>query len=137
MSALPLSGICEPVNAAEAGRHLAAGRIVVFAGGTGNPLFTTDTAAALRAGEIDAELIVKATNVDGVYDSDPMINPNATMYDRLTYQQALAERLAVMDAAAFSLCAESGTPIVVCQLFAEGNLARAVRGEAVGTIVTE
>ncbi|MGB2820000.1 MAG: UMP kinase [Phycisphaerae bacterium] len=137
MSALPLPAICESFNARRAVRHLEAGRVVVFAGGTGSPFFTTDTTAALRAGEIDAELIVKATKVDGVYDCDPMIDPNARMYERLTYQQALQQRLAVMDLAAFSLCRDNRIPIVVCRLDVPGNLARAARGEKVGTIITE
>jgi len=137
LSALPLPMICPPFRRGEAIRHLEAGHVVIFAGGTGSPFFTTDTAAALRASEIDADLVIKATKVDGVYDSDPMIDPNATMYERLTYRQALEQQLAVMDLAAFSLCLENHIPIVVCQLFAPGNLAKAARGEAVGTRVTE
>ncbi len=137
MSAIPLPTVCESFNARRAIRHLEAGRIVIFAGGTGSPFFTTDTTAALRAGEIDAELIVKATKVDGVYDSDPTINPDARMYERLTYQQALQQRLAVMDLAAFSLCSDNRIPIVVCRLSAGGNLAKAARGERVGTLVTQ
>jgi len=137
MSALPLPAVCEPYCTRDAIRHLEAGRIVIFGGGTGSPFFTTDTTAALRASEIEADLIVKATKVDGVYDSDPMINPNAKKYERLTYKQAMAERLGVMDLAAFSLCWENRIPIVVCQLFAEGNLAKAARGEKVGTLISE
>jgi uridylate kinase len=137
LSALALPAVCGSFNRRRAVRHLEAGRIVLFAGGTGSPFFTTDTTAALRASEIDAELIVKATKVEGVYDADPMIDPNATMYERLTYQQALDQRLAVMDLAAFSLCSDNRIPIVVCQLFGPGNLLKAARGEKVGTLVTE
>lgn len=137
MSAIPLPTICEPYSRREAVRHLQAGRIVLFAGGTGSPFFTTDTTAALRACEIDADLIVKGTKVEGVYDSDPVTNPDARKFDRLTYQEALARKLAVMDQAAFSLCSENRIPIVVCRLFTKGNLAKAVRGEPVGTIVAE
>ena len=137
LSAIPMPTVCEPFNRRDAIAHLQAGRIVIFAGGTGSPFFTTDTTAALRACEIDALLIVKGTKVDGVYDSDPMTNPNATRYDRLTYQQAIEQRLGVMDLAAFSLCWENRIPIVVCQLFVSGNLEKAARGEPVGTIVTD
>jgi len=136
LSALPAPGCGEPMDQRRAAEHLAAGRIVVFAGGTGSPFFTTDTTAALRASEIAADLIIKATKVDGVYDSDPITNPNARMFTQLTYQEALAKQLGVMDQAAFSLCGESRIPIIVCQLFDAGNLAKAVRGEKVGTLVT-
>ncbi len=137
LSAIPLPTICESFNRRQAVRHLNAGRVVLFAGGTGSPFFTTDTAVALRAAEVDAELIVKATKVEGVYDSDPMINPNARKYDRLTYHKALEDELGVMDLAAFSLCSDNRIPIVVCQLFEPGNLVKAVCGEPVGTLVTE
>ncbi|HUT01880.1 MAG TPA: UMP kinase [Phycisphaerae bacterium] len=137
MSAIPMPTVCEPFSRRDALAHLAAGRVVVFAGGTGSPFFTTDTTAALRAAEIEADLLVKATKVDGVYDADPVTNPGARKYDRLTYQQALEQRLGVMDLAAFSLCWENRIPIVVCRLATDGNLARAARGEPVGTIVTE
>jgi uridylate kinase len=137
LSALPLATICEPINARQAVRHLQTGCVVLFAGGTGSPFFTTDTAAALRASEIDAELLIKATKVEGVYDSDPMINPNAKMYEQLTYHKALEDELGVMDPAAFALCSDKGIPLVVCQLFMPGNLVKAVRGERVGTLVTE
>jgi uridylate kinase len=140
MSALPAAGTAgcgEPVDQIKAVEYLTAGRVVVFAGGTGSPFFTTDTTAALRASEIAADVIVKATKVEGVYDSDPMLNPKANMFDRLTHHEALAKRLAVMDHAAFSLCAENHIPIIVCQVFDADNLARAVRGEKVGTLVSE
>ena len=138
MSAIPLpTGICGAFNRRKAIKHLEAGHVVLFAGGTGSPFFTTDTTAALRACEIGAELIVKATKVDGVYDSDPLVNPDATMFERLTYQQALQHRLGIMDMAAFSLCAENGIRLVVCQVFAPGNLMKVARGERVGTLVTQ
>jgi uridylate kinase len=137
LSAMALPTICEPFSRRKAVHHLEAGRIVLFAGGTGSPFFTTDTAAALRASEIDAELIVKATKVEGVYDSDPMIDPNATMYEELTYHKALEDELGVMDLAALTLCSDNKIPIVVCQLFAPGNLVKAVRGEQVGTMIAE
>ena len=137
LSAIPMAAICETFTRPAALEHLEAGRAVIFAAGTGCPFFTTDTTAALRAGEIGAELILKATKVDGVFDSDPVMNPSATRYDRLTYQKALEQRLGVMDMAAFSLCRESRIPIIVCDFFRSGNLARAVRGEEVGTRITE
>lgn len=137
MSAIPMPTVCEGFNARAAVRHLQRGRVVLFAGGTGCPFLTTDTAAALRASEIGAELIVKATKVEGVYDSDPMINPAAKRYERLTYQKVLADELGVMDLAAVSLCSDNRIPIVVCQLFEPGSLVRAVRGEEVGTLITE
>ena len=137
MSAIPMSAVCEPFVRERAIRHLEMGRVVIFAAGTGNPFFTTDTCAALRAGELLADILIKATKVDGVFDSDPMLNPNAKKYDHLTYEKALAERLGVMDLTAFSLCMENGIPINVLQVFQPGNLARAVRGEKVGTLVDE
>jgi uridylate kinase len=127
----------EPVDQIKAVEYLTAGRIVVFAGGTGSPFFTTDTTAALRAGEIAADVIVKATKVEGVYDSDPMTNPKAKLFARLTYQEAISKRLGVMDQAAFSLCGENHIPIIVCKVFDADNLAKAVRGEKVGTLVTD
>ena len=135
MSARPMGAACETFARDAAIRHLNAGRVVVLAGGTGNPFFTTDTCAALRALEIDAEAVLKATNVDGVYDSDPQKNPNAKRYEKLTYQQVLADRLGVMDLTAISMCMENDLPIVVFEFAREGNLARAVRGMNVGTTV--
>jgi len=137
MSALPTPTLCEGFNRRRAIHHLEHGRVVIFAGGTGSPFFTTDTTAALRACEIGAELIVKATKVDGVYDADPMVDPAAARYDELTYRQALEQRLAIMDLAAFSLCSDNRIPILVCRLFAPGNLVKAVCGEKVGTLVRE
>jgi uridylate kinase len=117
-------------------RHLEKGRVVIFGGGTGNPYFSTDTTAALRANEMDCDVILKATKVDGVYDSDPKKNPKAKKYPRVTYIDALQQQLKVMDSTAFSLCMDNEMPIIVFNFFEPGNLARVVRGEAVGTLVT-
>lgn len=116
-------------------RHMEKGRVVVLAGGTGNPYFTTDTAAVLRALEIDADLLVKATKVDGIYDSDPKKNPNAVKYDTLNYTTAIEERLGVMDQTAFTMCREHHLPLIVLDFNKEGSLLRAVSGEAEGTLV--
>ncbi len=137
MSAFPMASVCEPFVRERAIRHLELGRVVIFAAGTGNPFFTTDTAAALRASEIDAELLVKATKVDGVFDSDPVINPHAKKYDELTYQKVLADQLGVMDLTAISLCQDNSLAIRVLQLFKSGNLARAICGEKIGTLVCD
>ncbi len=115
---------------------LEAGTVVLIGGGTGNPFFTTDSAAALRAAEIGAEVLLKATKVDGIYDADPVKNPKAVRFDRLTYSEALARRLKVMDAAAFSLCMDNQIPILVFDFFKRGELLRVVRGEKAGTLVT-
>ena len=117
-------------------RHLEKGRVVIFAAGTGNPYFTTDTAAALRAMEIKAEVILKATKVDGIYTADPMKHPEATRFDTISYLQVLERGLQVMDATAISLCMDNRMPIVVFNLRTPGNLKRAVLGEAVGSLVT-
>ncbi|MFM8532596.1 MAG: uridine monophosphate kinase, partial [Acidimicrobiia bacterium] len=117
-------------------RHLEKGRVVVFAAGTGNPYFTTDTAAALRAMEMKAEVILKATKVDGIYTADPVKNPDATRYERISYLQVLQERLQVMDATAISLCMDNKLPILVFNMKTPGNIKRVVMGEAVGTVVT-
>ncbi len=135
MSAGAMGAACETFMRDKAIGHLDAGRVVVLAGGTGNPFFTTDTCASLRALEIDAQVLMKATNVDGVYDSDPATNPEAKKYDRLTYQQVIAERLGVMDMTAVSMCMENNLPIIVFKLSQAGSLARAVCGESVGTVV--
>ena len=116
-------------------RHLEKGRIVIFAGGTGNPFFSTDSAAALRAAEIGAEVILKATQVDGVYDSDPEINPQAKRYEQLSYQEAIEKNLRFMDQAAIALCRENGLPIVVFDMSVPGNVQKVVCGESVGTRV--
>jgi uridylate kinase len=117
-------------------RHLEKGRVVIFAAGTGNPFFTTDSAASLRAIEVEADLLVKATKVDGVYDSDPVKNPGARRYDHLTYDQVLDQRLGVMDATAIVLCRDHDLPLRVINLNEPGALLRAARGEDVGTLVT-
>ena len=135
-SAITMHQIAEPFIRRRAVRHLEKGRVVIFGGGTGNPYFSTDTAAALRANEIGAEVILKATKVDGIYDSDPKQNPKARRFAQITYQEALSRRLQVMDATAFSLCQDNQMPIIVFDLFKPRNLDRVVRGEKVGTLVT-
>ncbi|MGA2514065.1 MAG: UMP kinase [Candidatus Limnocylindrales bacterium] len=135
MSAIGMNEIAEPYIRRRAVRHLEKGRVVILAAGTGNPYFTTDTAAALRAVEIGAEIILKATKVDGVYDSDPQANPGATRYERLTYSQVLVQRLRVLDATAVSLCMENEMPIVVFDLNKPENITRVAAGESVGTLI--
>jgi len=134
-SAITMPQVAEPFIYRKAIRHLEKGRIVIFAGGTGNPYFTTDTAAALRASEIKADVLLKATNVDGVYTADPKKDPKATKFETLSYMQALNMGLKVMDAAAISLCMENKLPIVVFKLQEEGNIKKLVLGEPVGTMV--
>jgi uridylate kinase len=136
LTAIEMRSVAEPFIRRRAMRHLEKGRVVVFAAGTGNPYFTTDTAAALRAMEVRAEVILKATKVDGIYSADPVNHPDAIRYDRVTYLQVLQERLQVMDATAISLCMDNKLPIVVFNLRVRGNIARVVRGDAVGTMVT-
>jgi len=135
MSAIAMAEVAEPYIRRRAVRHLEKGRVIILAAGTGNPYFTTDTAAALRAVEIGAEVILKATKVDGVYDSDPVTNPGAVRYERLTYSQVLAQRLGVLDATAVSLCMENDTPIVVFDLNTPQNITRVASGEPVGTLI--
>ena len=135
MTAIDMEAIAEPYIRRRAMRHLEKGRIVIFAGGTGNPYFSTDTAASLRAREIHAEAILKGTKVDGVYDSDPVKNKNAKRFDSLTYIDVLKKGLKVMDATAISMCMEGKMPIVVFDLFKNGNLKKAVLGEKIGTRV--
>jgi uridylate kinase len=127
--------VAEPYIRRRAIRHLEKGRVVIFAAGTGNPYFSTDTAAALRALEIGAGIILKATKVDGVYDSDPMVNPNALKLSRLTYIDVLNKGLKVMDATAISLCMDNNLPIVVFSLAKPGNIKRVLAGEDIGTLV--
>ena len=134
-SAIAMAQVAESFIRRRAMRHLEKGRVVIFGGGTGNPFFSTDTAAALRANEVGAEVILKATKVDGIYDSDPKKNPKAKRYARITYLDALKQQLKVMDAAAFSLCMENKMPIIVFDLFKPHNLKRVVMGEEVGTVV--
>src|SRR4051794_28539647 len=135
-SAITMTQIAEPFIRRRAVRHLEKGRVVIFGGGTGNPYFSTDTAAALRANEIGAEVILKATKVDGIYDSDPKKNPSAKRYSQITYLEALQKQLKVMDSTAFSLCMDNKMPIVVFDFFRAHNLKRVVQGESVGTLVT-
>ena len=135
ISAIEMRAVAEPFIRRRASRHLEKGRVVIFAAGTGNPYFTTDTAAALRAMEIKAEVILKATKVDGIYTADPLLDPSATRYESISYLQVLGERLSVMDATAISLCMDNKLPIVVFNLRTPGNIRRVVQGEAVGTTV--
>lgn len=135
MSAIEMQAVAEPYIRRRAIRHIEKGRVVIFAAGTGNPYFTTDTTAALRALEIGAELIMKATKVDGVYDADPVKNPDATKFDQVSYIEVLNRGLKVMDATAISLCMDNDLPILVFNMETEGNIERALSGEPVGTIV--
>jgi uridylate kinase len=135
MSAIPMAAVCEPYIRRRALRHLEKGRVVIFAAGTGNPFFTTDTAAALRATEMNCDAILKATQVDGVYDADPKRDPNAKRFERLSYLDVLAKDLRVMDASAISLARESSIPILVFSVHAPGALARVLRGEGTFTII--
>jgi uridylate kinase len=135
MTAIEMRPIAEPYIRRRATRHLEKGRVVIFGAGTGNPFFTTDTAAALRANEIGAELVMKATKVDGIYDSDPMKNPHAKKYDVLDYTTVLTDKLRVMDATAISLCRENNLPILVFDLTQKGNILKVLRGETIGTLV--
>ena len=136
LSAIPMSAVCEPYIRRRAIRHMEKGRLVIFAAGTGNPYFTTDTAAALRAMEMKAEVILKATKVDGIYNADPVKHPEAIRYESISYLQVLQERLQVMDATAISLCMDNKLPILVFNLKTPGNIRRVVMGEAIGTRVT-
>jgi uridylate kinase len=135
LTAIEMRAVAEPFIRRRAIRHLEKGRVVVFAAGTGNPYFTTDTAAALRAMEIKADVILKATKVDGIYTADPVQHPDAERYERISYLQVLQERLQVMDATAISLCMDNRLPIVVFNLRTPGNIRRVVMGEPVGTTV--
>ena len=137
MSAIHMQAVAEPYIRRRAIRHLEKGRVVIFGAGTGNPFFSTDTAAALRAVEIGADLLIKATKVDGVYDADPMTNPDAKRFDRLTYIETLNRRLEVMDSTAISLCMDNHMPIQVLNLWDTGALRNALYGEPVGTLVAE
>ncbi len=136
-SAIEMKSVAEPYIRRRAIRHLEKGRVVIFGGGTGNPYFSTDTAAALRATEIGAEIVIKATKVDGVYDSDPMVNPDANRFETLSYIDTLNRRLAVMDSTAISLCMENHMPILVLNLWEPGALRKALMGESVGTLVSD
>ena len=136
VTAIEMRAVAEPFIRRRAIRHIEKGRVVIFAAGTGNPYFTTDTAAALRAMEIKAEVILKATKVDGIYSADPVTNPEATKFDTLTYLDVLDRRLKVMDATAISLCMDNKLPIVVFNLRTHGNMRRAIMGEPIGTTVS-
>ncbi len=135
-SAIEMAEIAEPYIRRKAMRHLEKGRVVIFAAGTGNPYFTTDTAAALRAMEINAEVILKATKVDGIFDKDPMAHKDAVLFDKLSYIEVLNKGLKVMDSTAISLCMDNNLPIITFNLTKPGNIARVVKGEKIGTIVS-
>jgi uridylate kinase len=136
-SAVEMHAVAEPYIRRRAIRHLEKGRVVILGGGTGNPYFSTDTAAALRAMEIGADVLIKATKVDGVYDSDPIKNPKAVRFEHLTYMETINRRLEVMDSTAISLCMDNHLPILVLNLWQEDVLRKAIHGEAVGTLVTD
>ena len=136
MSAIEMRTVAEPYIRRRAIRHLEKGRVVIFGGGTGNPYFSTDTAAALRATEIGADVVIKATKVDGIYDRDPKIYPDAVRFDRLTHIEAISQRLNVMDSTAISLCMDNDMPILVLNLWEPGALLAAIHGDIIGTLVT-
>ena len=135
-SAINMQEVAEPYIRRRAVRHLEKGRVVIFAGGTGNPYFTTDTTAALRACEVGAQAILKATQVDGIYDSDPRTNPAAKRFETISYLDVISRELNVMDSTAITLCKDNDIPIIVFNLHAEGNIDRVLRGEPVGTVVS-
>ncbi len=135
LSAIEMRALAEPYIRRRAIRHLEKGRVIIFAAGTGNPFFTTDTAAALRATEIGAEVVLKATKVDGIYTEDPKKSPNAQKFLRLTYLEVLEKNLRVMDSTAVTLCKENNLPIIVFDLMGEGNILKVIRGESLGTLV--
>ncbi len=136
MSSLKVESVCEPFIRRKAIRHLEKGRIVILGGGTGNPFFTTDTAAALKARELNCEIILKGTNVDGVYDSDPKTNPEAKLYSKLSYQEALEKHLDVLDNTAFALCQKEKMPIIVFNIQKPNNIEKIILGEKIGTLIT-
>lgn len=136
MSAIEVAAMCEPFIRRRALRHFEQGRVVILAGGTGNPFFTTDTCAALRASELDAELLIKATKVEGVYSDDPQKNPQATLHQTLSYDDVLRQGLRIMDHAAISLCRDNRIPIIVLNIFQKGNITKALCGQPVGTLIT-
>ena len=136
-SALPISAVCEPYIRRRAKRHMEKGRVVIFAAGTGNPYFTTDTAAALRASEMNCDALIKATLVDGVYSADPKIDSNAKKYDKLSYLDFLSKDLKVMDASAISLARENNIPIVVCSIIKDKNLSKVLSGKGSYTIISD
>jgi len=136
LSAIEVAAMCEPFIRRRALHHLEKRRVAILAGGTGNPFFTTDTCAALRASELDADLLIKATKVEGVYSDDPQKNPGARLYTRLSYDDVLKQGLRIMDHAAISLCRDNKIPIIVLNIFKRGNIAKAVCGEEVGTLIS-
>ncbi|MEK7310265.1 MAG: UMP kinase [Planctomycetota bacterium] len=136
LTAIPMQAVAEPFIRRRAIRHLEKGRVIILAAGTGNPHFTTDTAAVLRATEINADAIFKATKVDGVYSDDPFKNPKAKKYDRLSYMEVIKRRLKVMDSTAITLCMERGIPIIVFNFNKRGNIKRAIQGERIGTVIS-
>lgn len=136
LTALEIKQVAEPFIKRRAVRHLEKGRVVIFGAGTGNPYFTTDTAASLRATEIGADVILKGTRVDGIYNADPEKNPDAVKYDKLTFQEAITQKLNVMDTTAFTLCQENNLPIIVFDMNKKGNLKQICSGEKIGTLVT-
>ncbi len=136
LSAIKMEQICEPFIRRRAIRHLEKGRVVIFGGGTGNPYFTTDTAAALRGVEIEADLILKGTRVDGIYTADPEKDAHATRYESITFAEAISKNLNIMDMTAFTLCQENKRPILVFDMNKKGNLAKVIQGEKIGTLVT-
>ena len=135
LSAVEIAAICEPFIRRRCLRHLEQGRVAILAGGTGNPFFSTDMCAALRAAELDADVIIKATKVDGVYTEDPMKNPEAKLIKKLSYHDVLQQELRVIDPAAISLCSENKIPVVVLNIFKKGNIAKAIFGEDIGTFI--
>lgn len=135
LSAIEIAKLAEPYIRRRAVRHLEKGRVVIFAGGTGNPYFSTDTTAALRAIEVNADVLVKGTQVDGVYSDDPRTNPKAKRLNELTAMEAIRKRLRVMDTTAFTLCMENHLPVIVFNLYKSGNIRRVIRGESVGTLI--
>ena len=136
LSAIEVSAICEPFIRRRALRHLERQRVVILAGGTGNPFFTTDTCAALRASELDVDLLIKATKVEGVYSDDPKKNQDAQLFEELSYDDVLTKNLKVMDHAAISLCRENNIPIIVLNIFEQGNITKAICGQRVGTLIS-
>jgi uridylate kinase len=135
LSAIEVAAVCEPFIRRRAIRHLERGRVVILAGGTGNPFFTTDTCAALRASELEAKLLIKATKVEGVYSADPEKNPKAQLFTQLSYDDVLKKSLRVMDHSAIALCRDNNIPVIVLNIFEKGNITRAICGEKVGTLI--
>jgi uridylate kinase len=136
LSAIEVAALCEPFLRRRCIRHLERGRVAILAGGTGNPFFSTDTCAALRAAELEADILIKATKVDGVYTADPMEDPKAELLDKLSYQDVLQRELKVMDPTAISLCSENKIPIVVLNIFKEGNIQKTLEGKHIGTLIS-